>query len=567
MHTTLRLLDLVEKDKLEQIVKGFTDATKVASIITEVDGKPITEQHNFTSLCKNYSRSTPKGRQKCYESDSYGGRTTQKMKKCVIYDCLNAGLLDCGAPIIVGGQHLGNILCGQVLEKKIPKEVAIERARAIDIRDIDGYLRELDKIPIMSRTQLRSVANFMEVITNAVSDLALQKHFLHTHSQNFINNIINSASDCIISLGDDLNITRINRRGALMFGVPEETIVGQHISLLLSDETSRERCEQFIKLNTKGRSYCYLSAVRVDNTDFPIQMTSSEINIGPYEQYGYVVVIRDVTEEKRMERLKEDLIGMLSHDLANPALSILKAMQLLHKGDLGELNRSQREVVDLAMVTSQQILDMLDDFLDVYRRESGQLNLYRDLDELNALVQECISKQALFAGEKQIDIVFDGAEQTTTVNVDKNRLRRVITNLLDNAIKFSPEKSVIEVNTRTIQWDCLPIDNSIVPPTLIIQVDTDRPYVLIQIADNGFGIPADIGDKIFDKFYTTQAKDSGGRKGAGLGLAFCKMVVEAHGGFIWLESPFCSNGATNQRGCRFNILLPLDSAGPPSLLI
>lgn len=559
MLATLRLIDLVEKNKLEQILKAFTDVTKVASIITEVDGKPITEQHNFTSLCKNYSRSTPQGCQKCYESDSFGGHATQRMKKCVIYNCRNAGLLDCGAPIIVGGRHLANFMFGQVLEKKIPTEDAIKRARAIGVRDIDGYLRELDKIPIMTRAQLGSIANFMEVITQTISELALQKHFLHTHSQNFINNILNSASDCIISLGEDLNITRINRKGARMFGAMEESIVGQSLTALMYDESSKNRCGKYIKLNNNNRAYCHLNAARVDKSSFPIQMTSSKITIGPDEKYGYVLVIRDVTEEKQLECLKEDLIGMLTHDLGNPALSILKAMQVLLNGDLGPLNEGQREVVNLSMGTSQQMLDMLDDFLDIYRMESGRFILYKDFAMLDTLIQDCLRKQAFFAQEKQIQIRYDGGEQPMIVMVDENRFHRVIMNLLENAIKFSPEKSEIIINAMAIEWQTVPDNHPIVVPEVLSQIEADRQYILLQVTDDGYGIKSGAQKNIFDKFYTAQVKGSSGRKGTGLGLAFCKMIVEAHDGFIWVQSPLFETKALNRRGCRFDILLPLGS--------
>jgi ligand-binding sensor protein len=145
MDSSYHLLDLIDKDKLEEFLEIFTEVTGVASIITEVNGYPITKPHNFRGLCGKYNRSTAEGIHKCYESDCYGGRETARLKKSLIYECLNAGLLDACAPIMVEGCHMASILCGQVLEKPIKTEVAVQRARSIGITDIEGYLKEVTK--------------------------------------------------------------------------------------------------------------------------------------------------------------------------------------------------------------------------------------------------------------------------------------------------------------------------------------------------------------------------------------------------------------------------------------
>ena len=117
MNQSVHLLNLIGKEKLDEILCAFTEITGIAAIISDADGRPITDPQNFTNLCQNYCRSTEKGRHKCYKSDSYGGRKSARLKKCVMHDCLNAGLLDAASPIVVGENHLDNILYGQFLEK------------------------------------------------------------------------------------------------------------------------------------------------------------------------------------------------------------------------------------------------------------------------------------------------------------------------------------------------------------------------------------------------------------------------------------------------------------------
>jgi len=111
MHS-LSLLDLVEVERLDEILDKLTIATGVSCIITGVDGGPLAKAHNFTSLCSKYCRSTPEGIKKCCQSDQYGGKVSAQKKEFVIYECFNAGLLDCASPIIVNGYHIASVLLG-----------------------------------------------------------------------------------------------------------------------------------------------------------------------------------------------------------------------------------------------------------------------------------------------------------------------------------------------------------------------------------------------------------------------------------------------------------------------
>jgi len=111
----IHLLDLIEKEVLEEIVRDFTRATSVASVLVDPDGQPITREHNFCGLCRDFCRSTPEGRARCYASDRFGGEEAKKGGKPFIYKCLNAGLMDSATPIIVEGYHVATLVMGQVL--------------------------------------------------------------------------------------------------------------------------------------------------------------------------------------------------------------------------------------------------------------------------------------------------------------------------------------------------------------------------------------------------------------------------------------------------------------------
>jgi len=194
MNRSIRLLDLIEVVKLDDFLKSFTRVTGVAAIIADTSGQPVTRAHNFSSLCQHFCRSSEEGRNKCWESDSYGGQQSAKQKKRFIYKCLNAGLIDSAYPIIVDGYHLATALCGQVLFEPIAPDVAVERASSIGVEDVDGYLRELEKIPIMVPDQFEGIVGHMRVVTQTISELALEKNLSKQRSRQYLNKLINSVS-------------------------------------------------------------------------------------------------------------------------------------------------------------------------------------------------------------------------------------------------------------------------------------------------------------------------------------------------------------------------------------
>ncbi|UCG14130.1 MAG: PocR ligand-binding domain-containing protein [Deltaproteobacteria bacterium] len=556
MPGKIHLLDLINARKLDQILKDFTAVTGVASIIADPYGRPITEPHNFTDLCQKYCRSTREGRRKCYQSDRFGGVESARSETPPIYTCLNAGLLDCAAPVVVEDSHLATVLCGQVLDEPVDSDVAVERARAIGIRNIDAYLQELAKVPLMTRQRLLDIANLMSVITKTISELALGKFLLHKHSQDYLNRLINSISDCIISTSADGIISMINQSGAAMFGAEKTELIGQSICRLFSGPTSKETSFEQVGRKLKHSWRGELIAVRADEKPFPVQVSVSGINAENSTGSDSVAVIRDISEEKRIERMKEDLIGMVTHDMRNPVLSIQKAMQLLVDETLGPLNESQLDVMQLTLGTSHQLYGMANDLLDIYRSENGQFFLIKSPIDLNQIINKGISQLEFFAKDKEASVFFEPASEPMRLYGDQKRLLRVCVNLLDNAIKYSPERGEIRISASLIGGSELNTLLRTAPEADVLQLRDGYPYILISVSDQGIGIPQEYHQLVFDKFFKIRSGDREGRKGVGLGLAFCKQVIEVHGGLIWVESPSEQDDSTNGRGCKFCFILP-----------
>ena len=556
MKQSIHLLDLIKKEKLDDILRVFTEVTGVASIIADVDGQPITHPHNFSALCRNYCRSSELGRQKCHESDSYGGRQSAKLKKRFIYKCLNAGLLDSASPIIVNDYHFATVLCGQVLDEPISTRIITEHARSIGVSDIAGYLDEFKKIPLMSAERFESIVNLMEVVTLTISELALKKYLSFEYSQHYLDKLINSVSDGIVSTNADTTISMLNDACANMFGHEKKKLIGQSIFSLFSDSASIKAYQKQMELSLRRNGRAELTAINADNQYFPVQISLSSFETDNTENPGYVAVLRDISEEKKNERMKNDLIGMLTHDMGNPILSIQKAIKLMADGTLGELNLSQKEIMNLALTTSNQLLGMVTDFLDIYQNENGRFLLRKFPTDMNQIVQDSINQLKLLALEKQIVVHYEPNSDSLMLDVDQTRLMRTIVNILDNAIKFSPKGGRINVSSILINKRDEKKAAAIISPDIVGQIVGNQQYVLVTITDQGPGIPKYYQKKIFEKFFTNNPHPKKGRRGLGLGLAFCKLVIDAHEGFIWINSPLNDDDGEKNKGCRFIFSLP-----------
>lgn len=214
---------------------------------------------------------------------------------------------------------------------------------------------------------------------------------------------------------------------------------------------------------------------------------------------------------EELEKLRDSLVHMIVHDLRTPLTSFSSGLQLVES--LGDLNEVQRECLMIALGGADTLLGMINDLLDVSKMEAGKLELLSEPMKPAHLAQSSISQVIYSARSKEIEIEGDFASDTPLISGDADKLRRVLVNLLSNAIKFSPTKSTIKVSVRPHEEG-----------------------ILLAVRDSGKGIDREHFELIFEKFGQSEKRKSGDRASTGLGLTFCKMVVEAHGGRIWVES-------------------------------
>jgi signal transduction histidine kinase len=236
---------------------------------------------------------------------------------------------------------------------------------------------------------------------------------------------------------------------------------------------------------------------------------------------GRLVVLRDVTEERSLSNLRDDLTSTMVHDLRNPLTVIQSALELL------EVDAdSQSQVLPIMRQGLQRMLNLVTSILDVNRLESGQMPLEREPTLLPGFVDEILAVQKVLADEKSVQLQNDLNGSLPPVTIDTELIGRVLQNLIGNAIKFTPAGGAVHVSAR--------------PDT----VDVRR--VVVSVRDTGPGLPAEVQTRLFQKF----VRGAGPGRGSGLGLAFCRLAVEAHGGRIWADS------APGQ-GAAFHFTLPV----------
>jgi signal transduction histidine kinase len=247
---------------------------------------------------------------------------------------------------------------------------------------------------------------------------------------------------------------------------------------------------------------------------------------------GRLIVLRDVTEERSLEKMREDLTRTMVHDLRNPLTAIIGAIDMMEiNGD--NLLPEQRRMMAIARKRTLGMIRLIKDILDVSKLESRQIPLKRGEVSLANLIDETLQAQLPLATEKNLRLDSDISAALPPVWIDSRLIERVLQNLVGNAIKFTPTGGSVRVTAKAV-------------PNVANPETGHSSQLYLTVSDSGPGISPELKSRLFQKFVTGHQTESG----SGLGLAFCKLAVEAHGGQIWVESE-------PGQGSTFNITLPV----------
>ncbi len=230
---------------------------------------------------------------------------------------------------------------------------------------------------------------------------------------------------------------------------------------------------------------------------------------------------------KELETLRDDLTHMIVHDLRTPLTSLLTGLQTLEFSE--HIDGDEREMLDISVSGGRTLLGMINDLLDVGKMEDGSLTLDRKPVSASALVEAALGQIASLAKDKHITLTRDITPDLPAFSGDEEKLVRTLVNLLGNALKFTPSQGTITVSVRKELREGEVTGSGQENPA-------NTSSLLFAVRDTGEGIPPDAFERIFQKFGQVESRKAGRKMSTGLGLTFCKLVVEAHGGRIWVES-------------------------------
>jgi signal transduction histidine kinase len=270
--------------------------------------------------------------------------------------------------------------------------------------------------------------------------------------------------------------------------------------------------------------------VRANGSTFAAEYTSAPMRDSKGESIGAVIAIRDISERRAIERLKEEFVSTVSHELRTPLTSIRGALGLLSSGMLGEMAEKGQRMLRIAVTNTDRLVRLINDILDIERLQSGKIEITRTSVDAHNLMAQAVESLHTIADTAGVALELEPFE--AQISVDTDRIMQTLTNLVGNAIKFSPAGTRVTLSAKK-----------------------ENGFLTIRVADRGRGIPEGKSELIFERFKQVDASDSRDKGGSGLGLAISSSIVKAHGGRIWTEK----NG---EQGSVFLFTVPLLETGP-----
>jgi signal transduction histidine kinase len=266
---------------------------------------------------------------------------------------------------------------------------------------------------------------------------------------------------------------------------------------------------------------------------------------------GSLEIIRDISTLKALEQEREDFVSMLSHDLKTPITAIVGSLDLVRDGRLGTVNEEQREYLDSAVESCAEMVDMIDTLLDIHKFEAGKMVMSFKAEDLTPLIQKIANRFRPIARRANTNLITHVKESFPHVQIDRTKFSRLIGNLISNALKFTPDGGEIEIGATIVRSSSdlkKRIPEQVYPAP---EIPAKGRFLQIFVKDTGCGIAQEDLFTIFDRFVQARTRRKVKSGGTGLGLAFCRKVMDAHHGYIWVESEV-------GKGSTFFILIPIE---------
>jgi len=347
--------------------------------------------------------------------------------------------------------------------------------------------------------------------------------------------IFTNAKDGIITLNSSGSIESLNPAAARLYGYDPSELIRRDVGILFEVAPDQGQIETFLKRLQRRRSGDVgrieeFWGRRSDGSTFPSDVAISPVPLA--DGLRYVAIVRDATERKQIEQMKSEFVSTVSHELRTPLTSIAGSLGLLAGGAGGELPQKAARLIKIAHSNSERLVRLINDILDIEKIESGKIAFNAVPVPLAPLLEQALQANRAFADGFGVTLKLEPVAEGAVVIADPDRLMQVMTNLISNAAKFSPEGGVIAISAMPL----------------------DRRY-RICVADSGPGIPEEFRGRIFSKFAQADSSDTRQKGGTGLGLSIVREIVTRLGGSVSFDNPA-------EGGTVFKVDLPAEDRLP-----
>ena len=411
-----------------------------------------------------------------------------------------------------------------------------EELNAGAVRELWGRGAEGRRFPIEVTIRNMGVGGFerIAIFVRDVSERNAAEEALRKSEERF-RLLVNGVSDhALFMIDPEGRVTNWNAGAERMSGYTAEEAVGESFVHFHTEEDQADGIPEahLSRARETGRAESQGWRVRKDGSRFWAESIIHAVHAEDGTLVGFAKITRDISERKRIEQLKDEFVSTVNHELRTPLTSIAGSLGLLEGGAGGALPPGAGRLISIAHANCQRLIRLINDMLDVEKIQSGKMRFEMARIDLSELASRCVEAMQGYSEQPNVQIVLTSGTDTG-VRADSDRVTQVMTNLISNAVKFSPPGGEVHVSVTAV----------------------DR-LVRLCVRDEGPGIPHEFRSRIFSKFAQADSSDTRQKGGTGLGLVIAKEIVERHGGRLWFESE-------PGKGTSFFVDLPAAGAGAP----
>jgi two-component system, OmpR family, phosphate regulon sensor histidine kinase PhoR len=342
--------------------------------------------------------------------------------------------------------------------------------------------------------------------------------------------LINHISDGVMATDMEKKVALANPAFLRMIGHQGESAIGKPVTDFIQNERLIEVIDQALSMPAEEFGEVtdeFADGALPGSMDEVLAVRCVPFRDRLHRNLGTVMVMHDITALKKMDQMKSDFVSMVAHEIKSPMNSVLAMVKVIQDGLAGDLTVKQQEMLGRVSEKIKGLADLAAELLDLSRIESGLITIEKERLKLEPLLREQAGFYEAKAAEKKITLAIDSLPELPPVLGNKRSVEEVISNLITNAIRYTPEGGKITLSGSVAQG-----------------------YVRVSVKDTGFGIDEDDLDRIFERFYRVKNDQTRFVTGTGLGLAIVKSIVDAHNGMIKVESEV-------GKGSTFHVDLPI----------